>query len=102
MLESAGLDGVTLHPRLVSDKLKRRARWSYIKDLKRAVTIPVIGNGDVETVEDCHRMLDETGCDGVMVGREVVRRPWFFDNVVKGTALDPTAATREQLFSRTG
>lgn len=78
------VDGIILHPRIVSEKLKRRARWEYIGYLKDAVDIPVIGNGDVKTVDDCNQMFRETGCDAVMIGRTAIQKPWIFHDITVG------------------
>jgi len=100
MLEESGVDAVTIHPRLVSEKLKRKARWPLIGMLKRALTIPVIGNGDVVTISDCARMFEETGCDGVMIGREAVRRPWVFRDITTGASWNPSPGEREEIFRK--
>jgi len=76
--EGAGADALTFHPRIAPDRRTRRPRWDYIGQVKAAVSIPVFGNGDVFTVEDCAQMLHQTGCDGVAVGRMAVARPWVF------------------------
>ncbi|MBU0480194.1 MAG: tRNA-dihydrouridine synthase family protein [Proteobacteria bacterium] len=78
MLEACGIDAITLHPRLTTEKLKGRARWEYIGHLKSMTRLPVIGNGDVESREDCLAMFYRTGCDGVMIGRAAVKKPWLF------------------------
>lgn len=82
VLEGCGVDAVTLHPRLTSEKLKRRARWEYIGHLKAMTRLPVIGNGDVSTADDCRLMFAQTGCDGVMIGRAAVQRPWIFAEII--------------------
>lgn len=82
VLEGTGVDGVTLHPRLTTEKLKGRARWEYIGHLKSMTKLPVIGNGDVTSREDCLAMFSHTGCDGVMIGRAAVRKPWLFAEVL--------------------
>jgi len=81
MLQDIGVDAVVLHPRLKEDRLKRPARWEYIARAKEILTIPVIGNGDVDSPEAASRMFRETGCDGVMVGRAAVTRPWLFREI---------------------
>ena len=82
VLEGTGVDAVTLHPRLTTEKLKRRARWEYIGHLKGMTTLPVIGNGDVLTRDDCLAMFAQTGCDGVMIGRAAVQKPWLFAEIM--------------------
>jgi len=82
VLEEVGVDAVTLHPRLTTEKLKRRARWEYIGHLKGMTRLPVIGNGDVVTREDCLAMFSQTGCDGVMIGRAAVQKPWLFAEIL--------------------
>jgi nifR3 family TIM-barrel protein len=74
--EDAGADALTFHPRVAPDRRAQRPKWSYIEGVKAAVAIPVFGNGDVFSSEACLKMLRETGCDGVAVGRMAVARPW--------------------------
>ena len=78
VLERAGIAAIAIHARTRSERFEGRANWNDITRLKRAVGIPVIGNGDVRTAEDAARMLEETGCDGVLVGRGAVGNPWLF------------------------
>ena len=75
--ESAGADALTFHPRVAPDRRSRPPRWEYITQVKAAVSIPVFGNGDVFDADDCRRMLDVTGCDGVAIGRMAIARPWL-------------------------
>ena len=81
-LERLGVKAITLHPRTTKQKYTGEAQWNYIKDLKEACTIPIIGNGDVRTIDDMMRMFDETGCDAVMVGRTAIGNPWFFQEAL--------------------
>jgi nifR3 family TIM-barrel protein len=78
MLEEAGAAWLTLHPRVAAQQRRGVARWDYISRVREAVRIPVVGNGSVQTSSDALRMLSETGCDGVMIGRAAVARPWIF------------------------
>ena len=76
--EGAGADALIFHPRVAPDRRSRPPKWAYIGRVKKAVTIPVFGNGDVFDRSDCIRMLSETGCDGVALGRMAIARPWIF------------------------
>jgi tRNA-dihydrouridine synthase B len=78
ILERAGIAAIAIHARTRSERFEGKANWDDIARLKRAVSIPVIGNGDVRTGRDALRMLEETGCDGVLVGRGAVGNPWIF------------------------
>jgi len=76
--EDCGVDGISIHPRTKVQGFSGRADWGLIGKVKGAVRIPVIGNGDVTTSLLAKRMMDETGCDGVMIGRGVLGNPWIF------------------------
>jgi len=76
--EDAGADCLVFHPRVAPDRRTQPPRRAHIGLVKAAVSIPVMGNGDVFTPEDCASLLDDTGCDGVSLGRIAVARPWVF------------------------
>jgi tRNA-dihydrouridine synthase B len=96
-LEDAGAGAVAIHARTRAEKFEGEARWEMIGAAKRAVTIPVIGNGDVRTREDAARMLEVTGCDAVMVGRAAFGDPWVFRRLrafhERGETLPPPTAS---------
>lgn len=79
--ETEGCDAVTLHPRSRSQMFSGEADWSQIRALKSALAIPVLGSGDLFTGQDCLRMLNETGCDGIMIARGALGNPWIFRQV---------------------
>jgi nifR3 family TIM-barrel protein len=74
--QDAGAQMITLHARFAKQGFEGTADWRLIEQLRRAVTVPLVGNGDLRTPEDACRMLSETGCDGVMVGRSAISNPW--------------------------
>ena len=80
--EKAGASAICVHPRTRSQGYRGEADWSIIKAVKDNVNIPVIGNGDIKTPEDAKRMLDETGCDAIMIGRGVLGNPWLIEQTV--------------------
>ena len=83
MIEKAGASLICIHARTRSQGYSGNANWSIIKELKESVSIPVIGNGDVKTIYDAERMLNETGCDAVMIGRASLGNPWFIRECVE-------------------
>jgi nifR3 family TIM-barrel protein len=95
-LEDAGAAAVAIHARTRAEKFEGPAHWELIGEAKRAVSIPVIGNGDVRTHQDAVRMLDQTGCDAVMMGRAAFGDPWVFRRVrafhERGETLPPPSA----------
>ncbi|OCA91582.1 tRNA dihydrouridine synthase DusB [Pseudobacillus wudalianchiensis] len=82
-VERAGGQAVALHGRTRVQMYEGTANWDIIKEVKQSVNIPVIGNGDVETPQDAKRMLEETGVDGVMIGRAALGNPWMIYRTVK-------------------
>lgn len=78
MAEASGAAAVCVHPRTAQQAYRGKAHWETIARVKAAVGIPVIGNGDVKTACDAEKMLRETGCDGVMIGRAALGNPWIF------------------------
>ena len=100
VLERAGVRWIAVHARTRSEKFTGKAHWEAIARVKEATSIPVIGNGDVKTPEDARRMVDETGCDGVMVGRGSFGNPWLFaraERVLAGTDPGPEPTPRERI-----
>ncbi|MGG0821569.1 tRNA dihydrouridine synthase DusB [Paenibacillus turicensis] len=82
-VEQAGAQAVTVHGRTREQLYTGTADWNYIRQVKESVSIPVIGNGDVGSPEDAKRMLDETGCDGVMIGRGALGNPWMLYRTIE-------------------
>jgi tRNA-dihydrouridine synthase B len=79
--EEEGLQMITFHPRTVKQGYSGKSDWSLIKKLKKLVHIPIVGNGDVCTPEDVKRMLNETSCDYVMIGRAACKNPFLFTQI---------------------
>lgn len=102
LAEDCGVDGFALHPRTREQGFSGRADWRLIGEAKAAVRIPVIGNGDVNTPEDAWRMVAETGCDAVMIGRAAFSNPWIFRQLAQFLATgrydQPSEADRYQLI----
>src|SRR5690554_5289597 len=104
MLQQVGVKALTVHARTRAQKYKGDARWEYLKILKNTpgLEIPVIGNGDVTSAESAKKMFDETGVDGVMIGRGAIGNPWIFEQIrhyldTGETLPDPTLAERLEL-----
>jgi len=81
-VEQAGAKAIAIHARTRAQGYSGKADWNIIKQVKEAVQIPVIGNGDIKNAKDAKRMLDETGCDAVMIGRGVLGNPWLIRECV--------------------
>ncbi len=104
-LLAEGVETLILHPRAPEEGFRRPPRWEEIRELKRATGARIIGNGDVFSPEDAVRMLSTTGCDGVMIGRAALLRPWIFRDVktkLQGGPLPPPPHPLEpvELFVR--
>lgn len=99
--EANGVQAVAMHARTARQMFTGEADWTHLAELKRTLSIPVIGNGDVREPEDALRLLAETGCDGVMVGRGATRNPWIFRQIAARMAgsgvTEPTLEERRDL-----
>ncbi len=87
MLEDEGVDCIAIHPRYAKLSFRRMADWRYVRLAKETLSIPVIGNGDIDSPESALEKMAVTGCDGIMIGREAIKSPWIFhltDRLLKG------------------
>ncbi len=98
--QGAGAQMLTLHARFAKQGFEGEADWRLIGQLREAVQVPLIGNGDVKTPEDALRMVRETGCDGVMVGRAAISNPWALDRIrcgIEGSPIPGEPNLRERI-----
>jgi tRNA-dihydrouridine synthase B len=100
--EANGVQAVAMHARTARQMFTGEADWTHLRRLKEALSIPVIGNGDVRGPEDAVRLLAETGCDGVMIGRGATVNPWLFRQIAArlsgGAVSEPTLEDRRRLI----
>lgn len=98
IIENCGASGITVHPRTREERYGVKSNWSIIKQVKDTVSIPVIGNGDIFTCYDAERMIDETGCDGIMIGRGVLGNPWLIRQCIDylDYGIEPERVTLEE------
>ena len=99
-LEKLGVKAIALHPRTTKQSYKGSANWKLIKELKNAVTIPIIGNGDIKSSKDVFKMFSETGCDAVMIARAALGNPWFFKETIahlNGSPLPKNPTVNEKI-----
>jgi len=103
MAEEEGIDCIMIHARTRAQKFSGTANWNLIRELKDAISIPVIGNGDIFEPADGFRMLEETNCDGIMIGRGAMGNPWIFRGLQQwqeeGLTGDQYKPTPEELQS---
>ena len=98
IVEDCGASAITVHPRTREERYGIKANWSIIKEVKENVSIPVIGNGDIFTCYDAKRMIDETGCDAIMIGRGVLGNPWLIKQCIEylDEGIEPERVTLEE------
>ena len=83
MIEKAGASAIAIHPRTRVQGYSGKANWNLIKQVKEAVSIPIIGNGDITTIYEAKQMLEETNCDAIMIGRATLGNPWFIKECIQ-------------------
>lgn len=101
IIEKAGASAIAIHGRTRSQGYSGKADWNIIKEVKEAVNIPVIGNGDIKTPEDAKKMFEETNCDAIMIGRGLLGNPWLIKDTInyleEGTL--PKEKSKEEIIT---
>ena len=100
-LQDAGASWITLHPRTTEQKRRGSADWSQIRSVRESLTIPVIGNGDVQVAEDAYAMMRDTGADMAMIGRALTARPWLLWQIGEDLGFAPPPGFEGQRAPRT-
>ncbi|MEW6535268.1 MAG: tRNA dihydrouridine synthase DusB [Candidatus Auribacterota bacterium] len=98
--EQAGADAITVHGRYRDDFFRGHSNWDVIAEVKKAVSIPVIGNGDITTAQDAYDMIAHTGCDAVMAGRSTFGRPWLIREILNGSEPDHSVSLLLETIGR--
>ncbi|NQT65020.1 MAG: tRNA dihydrouridine synthase DusB [FCB group bacterium] len=103
-MQKAGADMICLHPRTRGQMFSGKSNWDLIAELKKKISIPVIGNGDIITIDNMIAMYEQTGCDSVMIGRGVMGKPWLFTQIQnylsKGNIRPITTEEKLQVINR--
>ena len=100
IVEDAGASAITVHPRTREDRYDVPADWNIIKEITDSVSIPVIGNGDIWSCYDAKKMIDETDCDAIMIGRGILGNPWLVKQCVEylDEGKEPERITSKEKF----
>lgn len=97
MAEDSGASMITIHGRTREEFYRGKADWNIIREVKSNVSIPVVGNGDVYTREDYKRIIEETGCDAVMIARGTLGNPWLIEEILKDIDIEVTNQMKKEM-----